>query len=193
MYLLLALAYLMGSLPAGVWVARRFGVDLRQRGSGNTGATNVLRTLGWKPALFVFLLDFSKGALPMLLARVFGVNGLLLAAIALAAVLGHDYSIFLGFRGGKGVATSLGAMLVLDPWIACSALLIGLIVIALTHLVSAGSLVGFASALILACLLGRPWPELTALLVLTIMVFWTHRANLVRLQRGVERRLGDRE
>lgn len=186
------LAYLFGSIPAGVLVARTYGVDLRQVGSGNIGATNVLRALGPGPALVVAFFDGFKGGIAVLLARGLGMEGLLLGGVALAAVLGHNYSLFLAFRGGKGVATSLGTLVFLDPVLALWTLPIALTVILLTRYVSAGSLTGGVAATVLTLALGRPpWLGLTVGLM-ALLLFWTHRDNLRRLQAGTERRLGER-
>jgi glycerol-3-phosphate acyltransferase PlsY len=116
--LVLFLAYLFGSIPAGVVVARTYGVDIRKVGSGNIGATNVLRALGWGPALVVAFFDVFKGGIAVLIARALGLADWLLGGVALMAVLGHNYSVFLGFKGGKGVATSFGTLLFLDPVLA---------------------------------------------------------------------------
>lgn len=138
----LLLAYLFGSVPAGVLVARTYGVDLRKVGSGNIGATNVLRALGWGPALVVAFFDVFKGGIAVLVARAFGLSDWMLGGVALMAVLGHNYSVFLRFRGGKGVATSFGTLLFLDPVLALWTFPIGLSVILLTRYVSAGSMTG---------------------------------------------------
>ncbi|WP_287417472.1 glycerol-3-phosphate 1-O-acyltransferase PlsY [Oceanithermus sp.] len=188
----LLLAYLFGSVPAGVLIARLYGVNIREVGSGNIGATNVLRALGWGPALVVFAFDMFKGGLAVLIARALGVDGWLLGGVALAAVLGHNFSVFLGFKGGKGVATSFGTVLFLDPQVALFGLIVALVVIALTRYVSAGSLTGTFAGLVYAAFAGRPLWELVALALLVALVFWTHRENVVRLQQGRERRLGEK-
>lgn len=188
----LLLAYLFGSVPAGVLIARLYGINIREVGSGNIGATNVLRALGWGPAIVVFLFDMFKGGLAVLIARALGVDGWLLGGVALAAVLGHNYSIFLGFKGGKGVATSFGTVLFLDPEVALFGVAVAAVVIVLTRYVSAGSLTGTFTGWIYAAFAGRPTWELVALFLLVALVFWTHRENLERLQQGKERRLGEK-
>jgi len=190
--LTLLLAYLFGSIPAGVLIARLYKVNIREVGSGNIGATNVLRALGWGPAIVVFLFDMFKGGLAVWIARTLGVDGWLLGGVALAAVLGHNFSIFLGFRGGKGVATSLGTVLFLDPAVALFGLVVAAVVILLTRYVSAGSLVGTFAGLAYAVAVGRPGWELATLFALVALVYWTHRENIVRLQQGRERRLGEK-
>lgn len=158
----LLVAYLFGSIPAGVLVARTYGVDIRKVGSGNIGATNVLRALGPGPALVVATFDVFKGGIAVLIARAVGVEGALLGGVALAAVLGHNYSLFLGFKGGKGVATSFGTLLFLDPILALWTFPIGISVMLLTRYVSAGSMTGGVAATVLALALARPlWEVVT--------------------------------
>lgn len=188
----LLLAYLFGSIPAGVLVARTYGVDIQKVGSGNIGATNVLRALGPGPALVVALFDVFKGGIAVLIARAVGVEGWLLGGVALAAVLGHNYSLFLGFRGGKGVATSFGTLLLLDPVLALWTFPIGVSVMLITRYVSAGSMAGGVAAFVLALALGRPLWEVATVLAMAALIFWTHRENLKRLQEGTERRLGEK-
>ncbi|MCX7783359.1 MAG: glycerol-3-phosphate 1-O-acyltransferase PlsY [Meiothermus sp.] len=191
-WLILLLAYLFGAIPAGAWVARYHGVDIQKVGSGNTGATNILRTLGAGPAILVAGFDVFKGGLAVLLARLFGIEGLLLGGVALAAVLGHNYSVFLRFTGGKGVATSFGTLLFLDPLVALLAFPVGVLTMWLTRFVSAGSMIGGLTAVVITIALGRPFWEILTLLVLAGLIFWTHRENIKRLQAGNERRLGDK-
>ena len=182
----LLLAYLFGSIPAGVLVARTYGVDIRKVGSGNIGATNVLR------ALVVAFFDVFKGGIAVLVARAFGLSDWMLGGVALMAVLGHNYSVFLRFRGGKGVATSFGTLLFLDPALALWTFPIGLSVILLTRYVSAGSMTGGVAAFVLSLALGRPLWEVATVFLMALLIFWTHRENLKRLQEGTERRLGER-
>jgi len=190
--LVLFLAYLFGSIPAGVLVARTYGVDIRKVGSGNIGATNVLRTLGWGPALVVAFFDVFKGGIAVLLARASGLEDWLLGGVALAAVLGHNYSLFLGFKGGKGVATSFGTLLFLDPVLSLWTLPVGVSVMLITRYVSAGSMAGSVAATVLALALGRPPWEVATVFLMAALIFWTHRENLKRLWEGTERRLGER-
>ena len=190
--MVLLLAYLFGSIPAGVLMARTYGVDIRKVGSGNIGATNVLRTLGWGPALVVAFFDVFKGGIAVLLARASGLEGWLLGGVALAAILGHNYSLFLGFKGGKGVATSFGTLLFLDPVLSLWTLPVGVSVMLITRYVSAGSMAGSVAATVLALALGRPPWEVATVFLMAALIFWTHRENLKRLWEGTERRLGER-
>lgn len=186
------LAYLFGAIPAGAWVARYYGVDIQKVGSGNTGATNILRTLGAGPAVVVAVFDVFKGGIAVLLARLFNIEGPLLGGVALAAVLGHNYSVFLRFTGGKGVATSFGTLLFLDPLVALLAFPVGILTMWLTRFVSAGSMIGGLTAVVITIALGRPFWEILTVLLLAGLIFWTHRENIKRLQAGNERRLGDK-
>lgn len=186
------LAYLFGSIPAGAWVARYYGVDIQKVGSGNTGATNIQRTLGNWPAVLVALFDVFKGGIAVLVARLLGLEGLLLGAVALAAVLGHNYSVFLGFKGGKGVATSFGTLIFFDPVVGLSVLPIGIATVVLTRYVSAGSLIGGVAAVVITIALGKPLWQVLTITVLAGLIFWTHRENLRRLQAGNERRFGEK-
>ncbi len=188
----LLLAYLFGSVPAGVLIARLYHVNIREVGSGNIGATNVLRAVGWGPAIIVFLFDVFKGGFAVLIARWFGIDGWLLGGVALAAVLGHNFSVFLGFKGGKGVATSLGTVLFLDPTVALFGLVVAAVTMLLTRYVSAGSMVGTFAGLAYAYAVGRPVWELVTLTALVGFVYWKHRENIARLQAGNERRLGEK-
>ncbi|WP_027882676.1 glycerol-3-phosphate 1-O-acyltransferase PlsY [Meiothermus rufus] len=190
--LILLLAYGFGAVPAGVWVARLYGVDIQKVGSGNTGATNVLRTLGAGPALAVAAFDVLKGGIAVWIARGVGLEGPLLGGVALAAVLGHNYSVFLRFTGGKGVATSFGTLLFLDPWVALLTFPVGVLTMWLTRYVSAGSMVGGLAAVVVAVASGRPAWEILTVLALALLIFWTHRENIQRLQAGNERRFGER-
>lgn len=191
-WLILLLAYLFGAIPAGAWVARYYGVDIQKVGSGNTGATNILRTLGAGPATLVAIFDVFKGGIAVLLARLLNIEGPLLGGVALAAVLGHNYSVFLRFTGGKGVATSFGTLLFLDPLVALLAFPVGVLTMWLTRFVSAGSMIGGLAAVVVTIALGRPLWEILTLLALAGLIFWTHRENIKRLQAGNERRLGDK-
>lgn len=193
------LGYLVGSVPTGALVARAWGgPDLTQVGSGRTGATNVLRTLGKKAAALVFLGDLLKGVLAVLIiARLLpGADAWDVAAAGMAAVVGHCYSPFMGFKGGRGVATALGGALALAPPAAALGLLCGIAAVATTRLVSLGSIVGtLAAALTLLVLVATnrepPAYGLYALAVAAFIVV-AHHDNIARLRSGTERRLGER-
>ena len=192
----LVLAYLIGSLPFAYLSGRLTrGIDLREHGSGNLGATNVYRVLGWKVALLVFLLDTAKGAIPVLLfPGWFGGQPADQWAIAygVAAILGHVVPIFmLGRGGGKGVATAGGVFLGLAPIAFVISLAVWVLVLLVSGYVSLASLIGASSlAIALIATRGLASPLGVLGIVLAAFVFWTHRANIGRLRRGEEHRFG---
>ena len=195
----LVLAYLAGSIPAAYLAGRLTrGIDLREHGSGNLGATNVYRVLGARVAAVVFLIDVAKGALPVwLLPRLTSTANPELWAIAygLLAVAGHVRSIFLlGKGGGKGVATATGVFLALAPLATLLAFTVWAIVVTVSGYVSLGSLIA-AIVLPLVVLVqeGVRSPVFIVAVVLAAFVFWTHRANIGRLRRGEEHRFGRRK
>ena len=192
--LLLAGAYLTGSIPFSFLVARRFGVrDVRTVGSGNVGATNVMRSAGRTAWILAFLLDASKGALAAVAAQQLeGTSSPLAPLAGAAAVLGHMYPVWLGFRGGKGVATGAGAFLPLAPAATGIGLLAFTLTLGLSRYVSLASIVG-ALSLAAAVFLGRGTPVTAwTALALALFVVWKHRGNLQRLRAGTESRLGTR-
>jgi glycerol-3-phosphate acyltransferase PlsY len=189
-------AYLLGSIPFSFLVARARGVDVRQVGSGNVGATNVMRSVGPAAGLLAFLLDSGKGALAAWLAQeLAGAHvpesaNVLPAAAAAIAVIGHVYPVWLGFRGGKGVATGAGAFLPIAPLAAGLAIVTFAVVLAATRYVSAASVAGAVMLAVLA-FLTQPNPAVAlAALVCTALIVVRHRGNLERLRRGEEPRLG---
>jgi glycerol-3-phosphate acyltransferase PlsY len=185
------LAYLMGAIPTGLLVARMRGIDIQRTGSGNIGATNVLRAVGPVAALVVVLVDPLKGVLAVLLPSMLGLGPWWVAAAALAAVLGNGFNVFLRFRGGKGVATSLGVFLVIDPVITHAAATIFLFTLAYGRMVSLASLVAVSSAPFLLLLLGdAQLSKVLLVFALAALMVWRHRDNVQRLAQGVENRLG---
>lgn len=194
----LVLAYLLGSIPFAYLAGRLLkGIDLRQHGSGNLGATNVYRTLGWQVAVVVLLLDAAKGFVPaFVFPRLVDSPWAAHWAIAygIAAILGHVRSIFLLWRGGgKGVATAAGVFFALAPLATLVALVAWLGVAFASRYVSLASL---SAAIVLpvavAAWQGVHSPVLPVALLVCAFVFWTHRANIGRLRRGEEHRLGER-
>jgi glycerol-3-phosphate acyltransferase PlsY len=188
-------SYLLGAVPSGYLLYRlRARGDIRSQGSGNTGATNVLRLQGWKAALPVALFDVLKGALPPFLAlRLFQDEKLALAS-AFLAVLGHCYPAYIGFRGGKGVATTIGALLVLGWWQPlAAALAVFLATLAATRFVSLGSVLAALSLPASAAIFGRGRAFLAWGLAVAVLIAVRHRKNIGLLLRGRERKLGRRE
>ena len=189
--LLLAIGYLLGSMPNGYLAGRWLkGIDLRQYGSGSTGATNVLRNVGKAPALVVFLLDVGKGALAVLLAKSFGLNDWVQVLAGLAALAGHIWPVWLGWKGGKAVATGLGMFLGL-AWpvgLACFGLFMA--VISISRIVSLSSVVAAIGLPVLMVLTGANGASISVSVVASVMVLWRHRSNIERLIAGTEPRIG---
>ena len=192
----LVLSYLSGSIPFAAIAGRLRGVDLRKQGSGNLGATNVFRVLGWKIGLLVFLADALKGALPVLYLppRIVSSREPIVWAIAcgIAAIAGHVRPVFLKLRrGGKGVATAAGVFFALAPVPMVVTFAVFVVVVLATGYVSLGSML---SAIVLPALLlatlGPRSPLFLVSAVIALFVFWTHRANIGRLRRGEEHRFG---
>ncbi len=189
-------AYLLGSVPTGALVGRAHGVDLTRVGSQRTGATNALRLLGKRAATLVLLGDVAKGLIVVLLARRLGGRGLMPPLAALAAMVGHTHSIFLGGRGGRGVATGLGALLALSPRGLATGAMVSGIAIAASRYVSLGSLLGAlsAAAWMIGEVAARRAPRAHVVFALggAAFLIYSHRDNVARLLAGTERRLGER-
>jgi acyl phosphate:glycerol-3-phosphate acyltransferase len=192
------LAYLLGSIPTGMIVARVYrNVDLTAHGSGRTGATNVLRTLGSGAAAVAFAGDFLKGVLAVLVVKyvIAPDNSWIEMIAAIAAVLGHSYSVFIGFKGGRGVVTGFGATLVALPVLTLIAFGIGVTLVLVTRYVSVGSVVGAALGTVLLCWFAYaqsdPAWALWGILVGGFIVV-AHKDNIERLLAGKERKLGER-
>ena len=190
------LGYLLGSFPSG-YLAGRWcaGVDIRQLGSGSTGATNVLRQVGKGPALVVFLVDVFKGSAAVILARALlgaGAYGWLVAA-GLAALAGHIWPIWLGGKGGKAVTTGFGMLLGLVPAVGLACLGVFLTSLALSRIVSISSVLAAAALPLLMAGAGAPGAYLGLGVVAAVMVIWRHRSNLSRLLKGEEPRLGQKD
>ncbi len=189
-YALILLGYLAGSIPFGVLLTRWLrGVDVRQQGSGNIGATNVTRVAGKKLGAVVLLLDALKGALPVALAvRLLPGLPFLHVLVGLGAVLGHVYPVWLKLRGGKGVATALGVLVVLVPLAALAGALAYAAVFAVWRVSSLGSLTAGATVVGTSALTDRPREYAGLSAVLFALMLWTHRGNIGRLLRHTERR-----
>jgi acyl phosphate:glycerol-3-phosphate acyltransferase len=192
--LLVALAYLLGSLSTAILVCRALGLsDPRTQGSGNPGATNVLR-LGGKPAAALTLAgDLLKGLVPVVVARWLGAPDGILALVALAAFLGHLYPVFFGFQGGKGVATALGVLLGLSWPAALAALGTWLLMAALFRISSLSALTAAVMAPFYIWVF-LPVPEiLVATFIMAVFLMWRHRGNIYRLLNGTEGRIGSKD
>lgn len=190
-WVLLALAYLMGAIPTSYLAGRAArGIDLRQHGSGNLGATNAFRVLGWKPALPVVAVDVAKGWLPTAFFPLWdGAEPLEWAfAYGAAAIIGHVFSVFVGLRGGKGVATSAGVFLALAPWAVLIGAVVWGVVVLLTRVVSVGSLLAALILPLAVFVTNEPAPEIWLSIGLALFVIYAHRSNIRRLLRGQENR-----
>lgn len=188
-YWLVPLAYLLGGVPFGLLIARRYGVDIQQAGSGNIGATNVWRCCGPKAGAPALLLDIAKGLVPTALAvRFFPGQPTLHVAVGGAAVLGHTFSPYLRFTGGKAVATSLGACVAFAPIAAGCALVVFALTLAVSRYVSLASLLGGLAAVIGTWVVADPLAYSLVITVGVTLIWLRHRANLQRLLRGEESR-----
>ncbi|WP_239027590.1 glycerol-3-phosphate 1-O-acyltransferase PlsY [Geomonas diazotrophica] len=184
--LLLVGAYLLGSVPTGLLLARSMGINIRECGSGNIGATNVYRTAGKKLGIMTLVGDCLKGVIPVLVAQALGLSPVWVAAIGLAAFLGHVYTVFLGFKGGKGVATALGVLLGTAPL----AVLFGIAVFAAVlykwRYVSLASISAAACIPVLAWATCTPRETIVMAFVIAVIVILKHHENIARLRAGTE-------
>ncbi len=195
-FILLGCAYLLGSIPAAVWVGKRFyGIDVREHGSRNAGATNTLRVLGKKAALPVFIIDLLKGSAAVMLAEIpFFVDEAapipllyLQIAFAAAAVVGHMFPVFAGFKGGKGVATVAGAMLAIAPMaVVCSLLTFFVVLMAFNYVSLASITAGAAFPFFLRFFFDAGKDLVIFGIVVSLVLIYTHRKNIKRLLLGAE-------
>ena len=201
-------SYIVGSLPFGFWISKSLGVDIRNQGSGNIGATNVLRTLGRKVGITVLILDISKGFLPVLIGSIIIFNqlpdsmldkeeieGTIYVLLAIGAILGHNYTFWLGFKGGKGIATSAGAIMPFLPEVLIGSTLVWILVFFLSRYVAIASIAAAFSIPILTVSLDHnylfpdinsSWPVISFGIIASIMAVWRHRSNIQRLIKGEE-------
>ena len=193
-YVLIAvIGYLLGNVSVGILVARLYGIrDIRTVGSGNAGTTNVLRNLGWVPSVLTLTGDCLKGLIAALIGKwIAGDVGLLIGGNF--AVIGHDFPVFFKFKGGKGIATNLGLILVLNPWIAVGLTIAVLIVVAISRYMSLGSIMACFAYPTLVAILMRGHAHYTACVAwgvfAGILALYCHRSNVARLLKGQENRL----
>jgi len=191
-FLLSLIAFLMGSIPVGLIVAKIKGVDLRKVGSGNIGATNVLRAIGKGPALITLAGDLLKGFIPVIIGGYILEDSLSTGMIGLSAILGHDFSIFLRFRGGKGVATSLGVLLAFSPVVAVLTIIIWIIIVFMTRYSSLGAIVSFLLLPLNIYVFDYSYNKFVVSIFITLLLLFKHRGNLERLYKGREPRIGER-
>ncbi len=192
-------SYLIGSIPSGMVIGKLRGIDIREYGSGNIGTTNVLRTLGAKYGAIVLIADVLKGVIAVVLARYIIETPTGEMAAGFAAVAGHDWSVFLKFKGGRGVATSLGALLPMAmpaPLTGVIGLAVFVLVIFASRYVSLASIVGSISAVVaMAIFMGLdrvPWQYLVYIVVVVALIIYQHRDNISRLRAGTESKMGQK-
>lgn len=191
MLLAVVIGYLLGSIPFGFLIGEKHGVDIRKYGSGATGATNVLRTLGVPPALLTAVLDLSKGLLAVYIgSRLAGPVGYALGGFS--AVVGHCYPVWLQFKGGKGVVTGLGVLLPVDPLSGLVGLAVGVAAIIPTRWVSLGSLTGALVLGIMIWIRVAAWPYRLLALGAVLVIYIRHKENIKRIATGTENKLGQK-
>lgn len=184
---LFILAYLLGSIPTAVWYAKYFhNVDIREHGSKNAGATNSLRVLGKKAGIIVLLIDAMKGLIPVLVSKYLEMPDTTAFLIGLTSVFGHLFPIFSGFKGGKGVATSLGVIIAVSPFGAFISLIAFVVVVFLTGYVSLSSLVAALVFVVYFLILSHNLLMSAIAFALFMLLIYTHRANIKRLIDGTE-------
>jgi len=182
--------YLLGSIPFALLLTRSRGVDLRRVGSHNLGAANVLRTVGVTRAVAVMLLDAAKGATAVVVARLLTADLIVIMTAGLAAILGHVYPAWIGFRGGKGVAASAGVFAMVAPFATAIAALVFVVTILVTRFISAGSIAGALALAVATFAVSAPGPVVVGAVAAALLVMHRHRDNLLRLIAGTERRIG---
>ncbi len=190
--ILIIYSFLLGSIPFGSVIADMKGIDLRKVGSGNIGATNVLRAAGKGAAFLTLLGDMLKGVFAVALAKMLGVGPIFEGIAGIAAIAGHNFSLFLKFRGGKGVATSLGVILIYMPQAGILTVIAWLIVVVITRYSSLGAILSLGSLPLTGFLMGYPGEKLALAGVISALIIIRHLENIKRLIKGTERRIGEK-
>ena len=192
--LIIISCYLLGSIPFGYIVGKLFKkVDIRELGSGNIGATNVFRILGPSLASLVLIGDIGKGILSIYLVQYLNIDNLLIITIAgLAVICGHDWSLFLGFKGGKGIATTFGVVFALNPTISILALIIWGVVLVTTRYVSLSSIFAVISIFIFTILFRQPYEYIIFSAIILVLGIFNHKDNIKKLRSGNERKIGEK-
>lgn len=188
----IVLSYLLGSVSFSLLYGKLKGIDIRQHGSGNAGATNTLRVLGKGPAILVLLLDVLKGVIAVLIGHWLGGESWLPGLCGIAAIAGHNWPVYFHFRGGKGIATAIGVLASLTLLPALLAGIIAILAIVITRYVSLGSLIFVILTPWILLVLGFEWPFFWIALVICLFAVWRHRTNIVKLVRGNENKLGSK-
>lgn len=192
--LVITICYLLGSIPFGYIVGKLFKkIDIRELGSGNIGATNVFRILGPSLASLVLIGDIGKGIFSIYLVRYLNIDNLLILTIAgLVVICGHDWSLFLGFKGGKGIATTFGVVFALNPTISILALIIWGVVLVTTRYVSLSSIFAVISIFIFTILFKQPYEYIIFSAIILLLGIFNHKDNIKRLRSGNERKIGEK-
>ncbi|OGD14210.1 acyl-phosphate glycerol 3-phosphate acyltransferase [Candidatus Atribacteria bacterium RBG_19FT_COMBO_35_14] len=192
--LIIISCYLLGSIPFGYIVGKLFKkVDIREYGSGNIGASNALRILGPSLASFVVIGDIGKGIFSIYLAQHFNIDNLLILTITgLAVICGHDWSLFLGFKGGKGIATTIGVVFAFNPIIALLAVTVWVIVIIITRYTSLSSIFALISIFVFTILFKQPYEYIVFGAIILVLGIFKHKENIERLKSKKERKIGEK-
>ena len=192
LFFMILFAFLLGSIPFGVVVAKVYGVNLKKVGSGNIGATNVLRAMGKGPALLTLVGDVLKGSLAVVVGRYFLQSPSLEGIMGLSAIVGHNFSLFLRFRGGKGVATSIGVLLIYSPKVGVLTVILLFIVILVTRYSSLGAIVSFGALPFSIYVLDYTRGKLIISVLIALLLIFRHTDNIKRLLQGTEVKIGKR-
>jgi acyl phosphate:glycerol-3-phosphate acyltransferase len=184
--LLVPLAYLLGTFPSAEIVARREGVDVTAAGSGNPGASNTFRLLGWRSGILVFALDAAKGAIAAGVGLVVAHGHVGAYVLGIAAILGHTFPVTRHFKGGRGVATGAGVLLVTFPLLTLASAVVWFVIVRITHKASLASIVVVVAFPFAVALSGHPWGDVTVIAAVAVLVVARHGSNLKRLFRGEE-------
>ncbi len=186
-------AFAIGSMPVGLVIAKSKGIDLRSIGSGNIGATNVMRAMGKEAALLTLIGDMAKGAAAIGIAKALALGGLYEGVLGLFAILGHDFSLFLRFRGGKGVATSLGVVLMLSPHVALFTATLWILTAKWTKYSSLSALISFGLLPLSFYMIEPSTEKITIAAAITALIFVRHVENIKRLVQGTESKIGGKK
>lgn len=189
---LIIVSFLIGSIPTGLLIARSKGIDLRKVGSGNIGATNVLRAVGKEAALLTLLGDIAKGAVPVAIGKFLELGIFDIGILGLSAILGHNFSLFLKFKGGKGVATSIGVLLAFSPYAALLTITLWLLTARWTRYSSLSALVAFGLLPLSIYMLDYSKEKMIIGIAITVLIFIRHTANIKRLIQGTESKIGEK-
>lgn len=188
--LFVIIAYLIGSISSGYLIGKLTkGIDIRQYGSKNAGATNAFRVLGKKAGLATLIFDGVKGLIIILVAHMIGFSPTIVIISGIAAIVGHNWPIFFGFRGGRGIATSIGIMFGISWQVFLTVLIIGLIPLAITRYVSLGSIVGAIIFPIVMYFFGEPLPYIIFAIIMSVLAIVRHIPNIRRLMAGTEKKI----